>query len=336
MFLIGVEFDFELIRSRLRSAASVSLAGIVVPFVLGGLIAWQVAGDTTLFPDKTTRMQAVLFLGAAMSITAFPMLARIIFEQGLSRTSLGTLALAAGSIDDVAAWCVLALVLASFQADPRIALVAIGGGLLFALFCLLVLRRLLLPLGRRVESAGAMDQGLLVFVLILVLLGAWFTDSIQIYAVFGAFLTGLAMPRGKFAAELHRHLYPLTTALLLPCFFVYSGLNTTIGLVNTPTLWLLAGVVLAAATVGKGVACYAAARWHGESHRESVAIGALMNARGLMELIILNIGLARGIIEPALFTIMVLMAVVTTLMATPIFQRVYGSPAERARLSPQS
>ena len=330
MFLIGVEFDFELIRSRLRSAASVSLAGIVVPFVLGGAIAWQVAGDTTLFSDKTTRMQAVLFLGAAMSITAFPMLARIIFEQGLSRTSLGTLALAAGSIDDVAAGCVLALVLASFQGDSRIALLAIGGGLLFALFCLLVLRRLLLPLGRRVEAAGTMDQGMLVFVLILLMLAAWFTDSIQIYAVFGAFLTGLAMPRGKFAAELHGRLYPLTTALLLPCFFVYSGLNTTIGLVNTPALWLLAGVVLLAATVGKGVACYAAARWHGESQREAVAIGALMNARGLMELIILNIGLTRGIIEPALFTVMVLMAVVTTLMATPIFQRVYGSPAQRA------
>lgn len=323
MFLIGVEFDFELIRSRLRSAASVSLAGIVVPFALGGLIAWQVAGDATLFPDRTTRTQAVLFMGAAMSITAFPMLARIIFENGLSRTSLGTLALAAGSIDDVAAWCVLAVVLAAFQSEPRIALVAIGGGVLFAVFCLLVLRRLLRPLGRQVEATGQMDQGLLVAVLILLLLGAWFTDRVQIYAVFGAFLTGLAMPRGKFAAELHRHLYPLTTALLLPCFFVYSGLNTKLGLVNTPALWLLAGVVLVAAIVGKGVACYAAARLHGESHREGMAIGALMNARGLMELIILNIGLARGIIAPALFTIMVLMAVVTTLMASPLFRRVY-------------
>ncbi len=333
MFLIGVEFDFALIRSRLRSAATVSMAGIVVPFVLGGLIAWHWSADTTLFPLKTTATQAMLFMGAAMSITAFPMLARIIFEQGLSRTSLGTLALAAGSIDDVAAWCVLALVLASFQADPRIALLAIGGGVLFALFCLLVLRRLLLPLARQVESTGTMEPGLLVFMLILLMVGAWFTDSIQIYAVFGAFLTGLAMPRGKFAAELHRHLYPLTTALLLPCFFVYSGLNTKVDLLNTPALWLLAVVVLIAATVGKGLACYAAARWHGETHREAAAIGALMNARGLMELIILNIGLVRGIIEPALFTVMVLMAVVTTLMATPIFQSVYGSPARRAMLS---
>ena len=330
MFLIGVEFDVELIRSRLRSAAAVSLAGIAAPFALGALIAWHWAGDLTLFSSRTSTAQAVLFLGAAMSITAFPMLARIIFEQGLARTSLGTLALAAGSIDDVAAWCVLAMVLASFQSDSRIAVMAIGGGILFALFCLLLLRRMMRPLGRRVEASGTMPPDMLVFVLVLVLLGAWFTDSIQIYAVFGAFLTGLAMPRGKFAAELHSRLYPLTTALLLPCFFVYSGLNTAIGLVNTPALWLLAGVVLAAATVGKGAACYAAARWHGETHREAAAIGALMNARGLMELIILNIGLARGIIEPALFTIMVLMAIATTLMATPIFRRVYGSPARPA------
>ena len=320
MFLIGVEFDFDLIASRLRSAASVSLAGIVVPFALGCWIAWQFGGVADLFSAKTTPVQAMLFMGAAMSITAFPMLARIIFEQGLARTSLGTLALAAGSIDDVMAWCVLAVVLASFQSQPEIAVMAIGGGALFAVFCLLILRRLLRPLGAQVAASGEMGQGTLVSVLVLVTLGAWLTDSIQIYAVFGAFLMGLAMPRGKFAAELHRHIYPLTTALLLPCFFVYSGLNTKIGLVNTPTLWLLAGLVLVAATVGKGVACYTAARLHGESHRESLAIGALMNARGLMELIILNIGLQRGIITPALFTIMVLMAIVTTLMATPVFR----------------
>jgi len=135
---------------------------------------------------------------------------------------------------------------------------------------------------------------------------------------------GIAMPRGKFAEELHRLLYPLTVTLLLPVFFVYSGLNTKIGLLNSPYLWGLAAAVLLVAVLGKGVACYAAARWHGESHKESLAIGALMNARGLMELIILNIGLQRGIIAPALFTVMVLMAVATTLMATPVFERIYG------------
>jgi Kef-type K+ transport system membrane component KefB len=216
---------------------------------------------------------------------------------------------------------------------------AIGGGVLFAVVVLLVLRRLLKPLGERVAASGEMSQGTLVLVLTLVMLGAWFTDYIQIYAVFGAFVMGIAMPRGKFAAELHRIIYPLTTALLLPVFFVYSGLHTKIGLVNTPYLWMLTLLVLVAATLGKGVACYAAARWHGESHREAMGVGTLMNARGLMELIILNIGLQRGIIEPALFAIMVMMAIVTTLMATPIFERVYGRKSVRydpppARLQP--
>jgi Kef-type K+ transport system membrane component KefB len=333
MFLIGVEFDVDLIKSRIRSAASVSVAGIIAPFILGGLIAFYLANDGNLFSEKTTQLQAILFMGAAMSITAFPMLARIIFEQGLSKTSTGTLALAAGAIDDAAAWCVLAIVLASFQNDFTLAAYAIGGGLSFAIIVLVLVKRWLLPLGKMVEAAGEMSQGILVFVLMLAMLGAWFTDIIQIYAVFGAFIMGIAMPRGKFASELHRLIYPLTTAFLLPVFFIYSGLNTKISLVNTPYLWLLTGIILVAAIVGKGVACYGAARLHGENHREAMAIGTLMNARGLMELIILNIGLQRGIIQPALFTIMVLMAVVTTLMATPLFERVYGSKAQRDKNS---
>ncbi|MEI6601387.1 MAG: cation:proton antiporter [Comamonadaceae bacterium] len=331
MFLIGVEFDIELIRSKLRSAASISLAGILAPFALGALLAFYLAGDSSFFSLKTTPLQAMLFMGAAMSITAFPMLARIIFEQGLSKTSLGTLALAAGSMDDAAAWCVLAVVLASFQNNINIAIYAIGGGVLFALVTLLVIKPLLQPWGEKVAASGEMSVGILSSVLMLTMLGAWFTDFIQIYAVFGAFVMGIAMPRGKFAQELHRIIYPLTTAFLLPVFFVYSGLNTKIGLVNTPFLWLMAALVLLAAIVGKGVACYLAARWHGESHREAMAIGTLMNARGLMELIILNIGLQRGIIEPALFAILVLMAIVTTLMATPIFERVYGNREARCR-----
>lgn len=323
MFLVGVEFDMSMIRTRVRSAASVSVAGILVPFALGSGLAIVLVGDGQLFSAKTTQLQAMLFLGAAMSITAFPMLARIIMEQGLSRTSLGTLALAAGAVDDAAAWCVLAVVLASFQADASIALYAIGGGVGFAVLALVVIRPLLLPLGRKVEQEGKMSQGMLSGVMVLVMLGAWFTDFIQIYAVFGAFLVGMAMPRGKFTEELHRIVYPLTTAFLLPVFFVYSGLNTKIGLVNTPYLWLLAAAVLLCAIAGKGGACYVAARINGESHREAMGVGILMNARGLMELIILNIGLQKGIIEPPLFAIMVMMAILTTLMTTPLFERFY-------------
>jgi len=333
MFLVGLEFDVGLVRERLRSAAFVSAAGIAAPFLLGGLIAWAThsRADLALFGDGVSAPQAVLFMGAAMSITAFPMLARIIHEQGLSKTALGTLALAAGSLDDAAAWCLLAVVLAAFRNEPSIAVLAIGGGGAFLVFCLVVLRRLLAPLGARVEKDG-MSPELFSGVLMVLLFGAFVTDSLGIYAVFGAFLTGAAMPKGRFAEELQRRMHPLTVSFLLPLFFVYSGLNTKIGLVSTPALIGLALVVLAAAIFGKGVACWGAARLAGASPNDALGVGTLMNARGLMELIILNIGLERGIIQPTLFTIMVLMAVVTTLMATPIFERIYG--AKEGRLAP--
>lgn len=323
MFLIGTEFQVDMIRDRLRSAASVSLAGIVTPFILGSMLALMLLGDATYFTREVSRWEAMLFLGAAMSITAFPMLARILYERGLTGTSLGTLALAAGSMDDAAAWCILAIVLASFKGDATIATFAIGGGLLYAVAVLTVGRALLRRLGDRVERDGALRGSLLAFVLALVMLGAWFTDVIGIYAVFGAFIMGTAMPRGLFAKEIQKQLEPLTTNFLLPLFFVYSGLNTRLGLVDSAYLWGVTLLVLLAACFGKGVACWLAARLNGEENREALAIGTLMNARGLMELIILNIGLERGVITPTLFTIMVMMAIITTLIATPAFEFVY-------------
>jgi Kef-type K+ transport system membrane component KefB len=330
MFLVGVEFRGDLIRHRVPSALSVSIAGIVVPFLLGGLIAALVHADATMFRETVSLGQAVLYLGAAMSITAFPVLARIVHERGLSGTSLGALVLAAGSIDDAVAWCILAVVLASFGNAPLIALAAIGGGIAYTLAVLLGLRPVLRPLGQRVERSGSMSYPVLSFVLMLAMLGSWYTDRIGIYAVFGAFILGAAMPRGRFADELQRLLAPLTTTLLIPLFFVYSGLNTRIGLVNTWHLAGLAALVLLVACVGKGVACWLAARLNREPSDQALAIGALMNARGLMELIILNIGYERGLITQTLFSIMVMMAVVTTLMATPLFELVYG---RRGRLA---
>jgi Kef-type K+ transport system membrane component KefB len=340
MFLVGLEFDVALIRERARGAALVSSAGIAVPFVLGAFLAWRLHGDPSwaLFGDRVTAPQAALFLGAAMSITAFPMLARIVHEQGLSRTPLGTLVLAAGSLDDAAAWCLLAIVLSAFSGDPALAVLAIGGGGLFLLLMLGPVRRRLAPLGERLERDGEMPPALFVRVLMLLMLGAFVTDAMRIYAVFGAFLTGAAMPKGRFADELTKRIEPLTVGLLLPLFFVYSGLNTRIGLVSTGALAALGFVILVAACAGKGLACWAAARLAGADARDAAATGALMNARGLMELIILNIGLERGIIRPTLFTLMVLMAVVTTLAATPLFERVYGrrraSAAELAAVTP--
>jgi Kef-type K+ transport system membrane component KefB len=326
MFLIGLEFDTSLIRQRIASAASTSIAGIATPMVLGGLLGLGLTKISGLFGADVSQWEASLFLGAAVSITAFPMLARIIHERGLAGTSLGTLALAAGSIDDAAAWCILAIVLASFSGDPQIAIFAIGGGVPYAVAILTIGKWLLKRLGTIVEHQNNISGAMLTFVLILVMLGAWFTDKIGIYAVFGAFILGAAMPRGVFAHKIQERVEPVVTNFLLPMFFVYSGLQTRIGLVDTPTLWGIAVLVLLVACLGKGVACWAAARWSGENQRDALAIGTLMNARGLMELIILNIGLERGIISPVLFTIMVTMAIGTTLMASPIFEWVYREP----------
>lgn len=336
MFLIGAEFDVELIRKRMRSAASVSLAGIAAPFALGCALTFMLFSNGTIFTPGVSLLEGMLFMGAAMSITAFPMLARIIYERGLSGTSLGTLALAAGSIDDATAWCVLAIVLASFSGDASIAMVAIGGGVLYAIGAMTIIRSLLKRyLAPLVERTGTMSGATLGAVLVLVMLGAWYTDKIGIYAVFGAFIMGAAMPRGRVTHELQRLIEPLTTNFMLPMFFIYSGLNTRIGLVSTPALWGITLVICLAACLGKGVACWGAARLNGEPNREAVAIGTLMNARGLMELIILNIGLERGIITPTLFTIMVIMAIVTTLMASPIFELVYGRTQQRpSRIPP--
>lgn len=323
MFTVGLDFRFELVRARLRSAVSISVAGILAPFGLGCLIAWVLLSRGGFFPAGVLAIQAIPYTGAAMAITAFPMLARIIFERGLSGTTVGALALAAGAMDDAAAWGVLALVLASFAGDSTIAIYAIGGAGLFVLVLFTAGRWLLnriVALAARGETA---ERAALGWMMVLLMLAAWFTDTIRLYAVFGAFFLGAAVPRGPFVARLQGFIEPITTSLLLPLFFIYSGLNTRFDLVNDPGLWVVALIVLAAAVLGKAGACYAAARMCGETHREAMGVGALMNARGLMELIILNIGLERGVITPTLFSILVFMAIVTTLMATPMFNRVY-------------
>jgi Kef-type K+ transport system membrane component KefB len=332
LFLVGVEFKTELFRHRLRSALSVSLAGMLVPFVLGtALVPWLLTMPG-LFSAKVTMWEAMLFLAAAMSITAFPMLARIIYERGLTGTSLGTLALAAGCIDDAVAWCVLAIALASFGGGPVVAITAIGGGALYAAVMLTLGRRLLASLETSVQRAGAATPTHLGIVLTLFMIAGWITDAIGMHTVFGGFILGVAMPRGLLTRELTRQLEPVAVVLLLPMFFTFSGLNTRLDVVDSVPLLLVALTVLLAACFGKGIACWAASRWTGEDQRTAMAVGTLMNARGLMELIVVNIGLQRGIIEPALFSVLVLMAIVTTLMASPVFEWVYGRHARRAGL----
>lgn len=324
MYVVGMEFRVDILQSKLRSSIVVSIAGMVAPFVLGAGLAWVFFHHTDLFPKRTKLPEAMLFLGASMCITAFPMLARIIHFKKLSGTTMGTVALGAGAIDDATAWCLLAVVLASFDNNWNHAFLNIGGGAAYVAFTLLVVRPLLAKAQSLLVKDGELTEAGLVISLALMALGAWFTDLIGLHAVFGAFVMGAAMPRGIVVRDLIARIQPLTLALLLPLFFTYSGLNTKIGLLNTGFLWLMCAAVLVAAVLGKGVACWLAARATGLPNREALGIGTLMNARGLMELIIINIGLQRGIISEGLFATLVIMAVVTTLMASPIFDRLVG------------
>lgn len=315
MFVVGIEFRSDLLKNNLRTAAGVSIAGILVPFALGSILACWFLKLGGFFVSSTPLSMAMLFIGAAMSITAFPMLARIIREHGLTGTRAGTIALAAGSLDDAIAWILLAGVLGGISGKPILFIAALGGGIFYTLICMLVVR----PLLHRVNSVWKDEVGMLGLIAVLLCIGGWFTDTIGLYSVFGAFILGLAIPRGSLAEKTAERIGPLTTALLLPVFFTYSGLNTKIGLLNSPMLWLICGVIILAAIAGKLLACYAAGRFSGESHRDSLTIATLMNARGLMELILLNIGFQAGLITQTLFTMFVLMAVVTTLMAAPGF-----------------
>jgi Kef-type K+ transport system membrane component KefB len=266
------------------------------------------------------------------------MLARIISERGLAGTSLGTLALAAGAIDDAAAWCVLAIVLATFGASHPFVLfgvqfaphyVAIGGALLYGVIMLTLGRKLLAGLGNQAEKAGRVSQPMMAVVLALFCLSAWYTDMIGVHAVFGGFILGIAMPRGLFAEDLRKKIEPFTVVFLLPMFFTFSGLKTELNVLVDNAYLIPAIAILLASILGKGVACWAAARLTGENNATALAVGSLMNARGLMELIIINIGLQAGVIGKPLFAILVIMAIVTTLMATPLFEMVYGRNTRR-------
>ncbi|MEH2346431.1 MAG: cation:proton antiporter [Nostoc sp.] len=318
MFLIGLEFNTKLLKHHIKSASLLSAAGIITPFILGAIASFWFYHNGDFFQPKVTSWSAALYLGASMTITAFPMLARILYERGLAQTRFGTLALGAASVDDAVAWCLLAIVLASVKNSLSIAILAIGGGICYVLFAIFLGQPLLRVFTRMTKRDAGVNRQILTLMLIILMFCAWFTDVTGIYAIFGAFVLGAVTPRGEFAQQIRQYTEFLTTSFLLPIFFVFSGLNTQIGLVNTPTLWGITLLIIAIAILGKGVACMLAAKLAGENWRESATIGALMNARGLMELIILNIGLEQGIITPTLFTIMVIMAVITTLMASPL------------------
>lgn len=328
MFLVGMDFRVDHFKNNAGTAAAVSISGMAAPFIVAVLITpWLMSFG--LFTATTNSFNATLFMGAAIAITAFPVLARIIHERGLNNSRLGALTLSAGAVDDAGAWCVLAIVLASLGAGPILAIKTIGGGLVFAAVVLFLGPKLFAPLGRIVAREGKISRPILSITLIALMMSAFIADAIGLHAVFGGFILGTVMPRGTFVTELKKQLEPVAVVFLIPMFFTFSGLNTQMTMINSVSLVLIALAVLAGSVLAKGGACWAAARLCGQDNRTALGIGALMNARGLMELIIINIGLQRGIITPALFSILVLMTIVTTLMATPVFEWAYGKHARK-------
>jgi Kef-type K+ transport system membrane component KefB len=314
MFQAGHEFRSHISRSVVRAAAAVSAAGITVPLLLGVLLALAARGRVGIFVPGVAPGVTAAFVGVALAITAFPMLARIITERGLTGTRYGSLALASGAADDVVAWCLLAGVLAAAAGHPKPILVALGGIAVFVLALWYGAR----PLLARVLGPRALADDIRVLIVVAVLFAAaWFTDEIGLYAVFGAFCVGLVMPRGAAAERTVATVGTGNRIVFLPMFFVYSGLNTRFGLLTNRPLLVFSLLAVLAAVLGKFGACWWAARRGGAPQAVAARLGALMNARGLMQLIALNVGLQAGIVNSELFTALVLVALVTTLMASP-------------------
>ena len=327
MFLVGLELDLGHLRELGRAAVMTSQVSIVVPFILGSAFAIylypRLSNPTVSFTGFA------LFMGAAMSVTAFPVLARILTETEMLRTRVGSVAIACAAVDDVTAWCLLAgitVIVRSSSLDLPVWLTVSGLGV-FVVVMGLVVRPALRRLEMVYEKRRKLTQDLIAIILLVVLASGWITESLGVHALFGAFLAGVMMPRhGKLSTELSQKFEALIVVLLLPIYFALTGLRSSIFLISDGTMWLYCAVIIALAVAGKLGGSMLSARLNGMSWRESAAVGVLMNTRGLVELVILNIGLDLGILSPALFSIMVLMALVTTLMTTPLLRWFYRDP----------
>ena len=318
MFVVGIEVDLQHLRKKAQAAVLVSHASIIVPFFLG--VAVSLLIYQTLAPATISFSAFALFMGIAMSITAFPVLARILEERRLTRTPLGVIAIACAAVDDITAWCMLAVVVAMVKADGLIgASLTIALALVFIFTMLFVVRPQAARLLRAEDFDETHSKGLVAAVLIFVFVSALLTEAIGIHALFGAFLAGVVMPsNSRLRGFLRERLETFSAVFLLPLFFAFTGLRTQIGLLDDWPSWLLCAGLIAVAIAGKLGGSMLAARWTGMGWKDSFSIGVLMNTRGLVELIVLNIGYDLGILSPRIFTMMVLMALVTTFMTGPI------------------
>ena len=317
MFVIGMELDLKVLQNRAKDAIVISHASIVIPFALGIGLAYFVYFKFA--PEGVAFLPFALFMGIAMSITAFPVLARIVQERGIHKTKLGAIVITCAAADDITAWCLLAAVIAIVKAGTFVSsLYIIGLAIGYVLVMLFVVKPFLKKIGELYGTKNSLNKPVVAIFFLTLIVSSYITEIIGIHALFGAFMTGVIMPDiTKFRNLFIEKVEDVSVILLLPLFFVYTGLRTEIGLINDPYLWKVTGFIILVAVIGKFFGSALAAKFVGQSWRDSLTIGALMNTRGLMELIVLNIGLDLKVLTPEVFTMMVIMALVTTFMTGP-------------------
>lgn len=317
MFMVGMELNINILHNKARQAIAISAAGIVVPFSLGMLLAHFLY--QTYSPASVPYISFALFMGISMSITAFPVLARILQERKMEKTPIGSLVLTCAAVDDVTAWCLLASITAIATAgNEKTALLTVGLAILYALFMLKIIRPIIQKYSKAYFSVKRLHKTIVAMIFVAMFASSFITHIIGIHELFGAFMAGVIMPREFiFRENFVEKIEDVSIVLLLPIFFIFSGLRTQIGLINDWSGWLVCLGVILVAIAGKFGGCLAASRRVGENWKDSLSIGVLMNTRGMMELIVLNIGYELGILTSKIFTILVLMALVTTFLTNP-------------------
>lgn len=318
MFVVGMELDLKVIKNKASDAVVISHASIVIPFALGMFLSYFIYKEFA--PNGTPFLSFSLFLGIAMSITAFPVLARIVQERGIHKTRLGTVVLTAAAADDITAWCMLAIVIAIVKAGSFMsALYVIALAILYVIVMLKMVRPFLHRIGQLNKNKENLDKATVALFFLTLVLSSYATEVIGIHALFGAFMTGAIMPdSARFRHVFVEKVEDVAVVLFLPLFFVFTGLRTEIGLLNDLYLWKVTGLIILVAVIGKFVGSALASKFVGQSWKNSLTIGALMNTRGLMELVVLNIGFELGVLTPEVFAMMVIMALFTTFMTGPI------------------
>lgn len=318
MFAIGMELNITEVRQKLKETILISHTSTIFPFFLGMVTAYFLYNKYAY--ESTPFLSFALFVSIALSITAFPVLARIIQEKGLTKTHLGTISLASAANGDITAWCLLAVVVAIAQAGSMLsAIYNIGFSFIYLLLMFAVIRPFLRMIGHIYHNKEVVDKGLVAFMFLLLIISSYLTEILGLHALFGAFVAGVVMPDNvKFRKIMTEKVEDVSLALFLPLFFVSTGLRTEIGLLNSPELWYMCGIFILVAIIGKFGGSLVAARFVGETWKDSLYIGALMNTRGLMELVVLTIGYDMKILTPPIFVMLVLMTLVTTFMTTPL------------------